>query len=832
MILQEAGSCYNSSMDINWRAIKEKLLLYCKNAFAENNIILTQQELEEDVVVFYNFVSLSLPYPEIGNIRKEMMSGLQAALIDDIGAVEHLKSVATLFDAYMKKLITYADINSFEKVKDKSQMPLLREFNYWGLSIPDFKESNIDHFKGAADASYLLGMTILTRNKVHLSPVMDDSEVTLRIKSVVSFYVYLIHRTKTALLRKNPTLNKSDFHYFGDNPDDALLYDYISYGNSSVLIKKRYVSTYAKHQLYSTGTLTEQELIEKLKKFSGNSLKDAATKRIVDELASNKDIKLSSHVPKKYTLTDKERARIQDAEENYNMSLQSFDNSMRETITRYGLRAKSKEVTKLLMQYLAAQYNYDIEEALGDVERSDKPNCHEFMAKLKDLGCTADKCKDLFKELLCISRDNDVLIRVSAGRAYQTISNPERFDEYVRKADRKVWLDTQILLYLLCNNDDYAKYDHPSYKIAMALFRQPAANNYFHFQVAQSYISELTNQLRLALLLIGVVDLPFVKGRNMSQNVFYCHYRKLHDNSGLPDDIESFADYMQDNFNLSEEDAFEPDYDSIAEGVVEGKLEQFRIKIERLLQQSNKEISNSEEIFRQVAKNLGIAQKPEKTLLNDAMMGSALFKHEDQQKPIFITMDNSFEPYRKLYLSKYKRGSSFNWHLFSPAEFLNHIDFIDFKVNAENLTDSLISIIETSEVKDKTLDIIDRVNRFLDIPQISSNQRKKYMGWVNDLFLSDEFAYKADTPEKDAKSSGIYRFLDAQDSVTSYFSEKDEDSIKNFQLMLNNEDGFREYLEVLKKFSSELEANKDDLILAVEMNLEDFLKLKEQSVDS
>lgn len=819
-------------MDINWRAIKEKLLLYCKNAFAENNIILTQQELEEDVVVFYNFVSLSLPYPEIGNIRKEMMSGLQAALIDDIGAVEHLKSVATLFDAYMKKLITYADINSFEKVKDKSQMPLLREFNFWGLSIPDFKESNIDHFKGAADASYLLGMTILTRNKVHLSPVMDDSEVTLRIKSVVSFYVYLIHRTKTALLRKNPTLNKSDFHYFGDNPDDALLYDYISYGNSSVLIKKRYVSTYAKHQLYSTGTLTEQELIEKLKKFSGNSLKDAATKRIVDELASNKDIKLSSHVPKKYTLTDKERARIQDAEENYNMSLQSFDNSMRETITRYGLRAKSKEVTKLLMQYLAAQYNYDIEEALGDVERSDKPNCHEFMAKLKDLGCTADKCKDLFKELLCISRDNDVLIRVSAGRAYQTISNPERFDEYVRKADRKVWLDTQILLYLLCNNDDYAKYDHPSYKIAMALFRQPAANNYFHFQVAQSYISELTNQLRLALLLIGVVDLPFVKGRNMSQNVFYCHYRKLHDNSGLPDDIESFADYMQDNFNLSEEDAFEPDYDSIAEGVVEGKLEQFRIKIERLLQQSNKEISNSEEIFRQVAKNLGIAQKPEKTLLNDAMMGSALFKHEDQQKPIFITMDNSFEPYRKLYLSKYKRGSSFNWHLFSPAEFLNHIDFIDFKVNAENLTDSLISIIETSEVKDKTLDIIDRVNRFLDIPQISSNQRKKYMGWVNDLFLSDEFAYKADTPEKDAKSSGIYRFLDAQDSVTSYFSEKDEDSIKNFQLMLKNEDGFREYLEVLKKFSSELEANKDDLILAVEMNLEDFLKLKEQSVDS
>ena len=814
----------------NWRAIKTKLIIYCKNAFAENNIILTQQELEEDIVVFYNFVSLSLPYPEIGNIRKEMMSGLQAAFIDDIGAVEHLKRVATLFDAYMKKLITYAEISTFEMVRAKTQMPLLRVFNYWGLSIPNFNDSNIEHFKGAADASYLLGMTILTRNKVHLSPVMDDSEVTLRLKCVVALYVYLIHRTKTVLLRKNPALNKSDLHYFGDNPDDALLYDYISYGNSSVQIKKRYVSTYAKHQLYSTGTLTEKELLEKLKKFSENSLKDAATQRIIDELASNKDIMLSSHAPKKYTLTDKERARIQDAEENYNMSVQSFNNSMQEAITRYGIIAKSKEVTKLLMQYLAAQYNYDIEEALGDAERSDKPNCHEFMAKLKDLGCQADKCKDLFKELLCISRDNDVLIRVSAGRAYQNISNPERFDEYVRKADRKVWLDTQILLYLLCDNDDYAKYDHPSYRTAIALFRQPAANNYFHFLVAQSYISEITNQLRLALLLIGIVDLPFAIGRNMSQNVFYRHYRKLYDNSGLPDGIESFADYMQDNFSLSEEDAFESDYDSIAEGVVEGKLEQFKIKIERLQQQSNKEISNSEEIFRQVAKNLGIPQKPEKTLINDAMMGSALFKHEDQQKPIFITMDNNFESYRKLYLSKYKRGSSFNWHLFSPTEFLNHIDFIDFKVNANNLTDSLISIIETSEVKDKTLDVIDRVNRFLDIPQISSNQRKKYMGWVNDLFLSDEFAYKVDIPGKELKS-GIYRFLDAQDSVNSYFSEKDEDTIKNFQLMLKNENGFKEYLNVLKKFSAELDANKDDLILAVEINLEDFLKLKEKIID-
>ena len=155
---------------------------------------------------------------------------------------------------------------------------------------------------------------------------------------------------------------------------------------------------------------------------------------------------------------------------------------------------------------------------------------------------------------------------------------------------------------------------------------------------------------------------------------------------------------------------------------------------------------------------------------------------------------------------------------------MNHIDFIDFRVNADNLTDSLLSIIETSEVKDKTLDIIDRVNRFLDIPQLSNNQRKKYMGWVNDIFQSDEYAYKADVQTKDPKSSGIYRFLDAQDRVFTYFSEKNEESIKNFQRMLKDEESFKEYLTVLNNYASELQANEDDLILTVEVKLEDFLK--------
>ena len=808
----------------NWNKIKEKLIRYCSSAFAENRIVLTPEELEEDIDVFYNFVSLSLPYSEIGSIRSEMMRGLQAACIDEIGELTPLKTVACLLDPFMKKLISYVGLDTFEHVKTKMQMDLLRVFGYWGQIIPSIQEHTIERSKGSADAFYLLGMTVLTRNKVHNSPVMDDSEVTQRLKCVVSFYVYLIHKNKVKLLTKNPDLAKQELHFFENNEENALLYDYISYGNSSVQIKKRYVNTYAKHQLYRTSPLSEKDLLDKMQKFSANTLNESAAKRLVAEMETCNDIKATTLVPKSYSLSEKERERIHDAEDNYNLSLKSFNASMSDVTSRYNLCVKVEDITKLLMDFLAAQYNYDIEEAIGDVEDSEKPNYKSFSAKLKDLGCPTDKCKDLYKELLCISRDNDVIVRVSAGKAFRKISNPEQFNEYVRRADRKVWLDTQILLYLLCHNDDYAKYDHPSYKTAMTMFHLPQGNGNFHFKVAHFYLNEMTSHLRQALLLISIVDLPFARKRNMSNNVFYRHYRRLNDSSGLPDGVDSFADYMENNFQLTEDEAYASDFENIAEGIIESKLADYNIEIEWEDQQTPKDMKASEDVFKSLSQSgNGVVAKVGRTLSNDAWMGLCLFRHNEMQKPIFVTMDNQFEPYRRRYMEKYKRGSSFNWHLFSPAEFVNHIDFINFKVNADNLTDSLISIIETSEMKDKTINVIDSISKFLDIPNMSSGQRKKYGAWVNDLFQSEEFAYKAGKLQKEEIPASILRFLEAQDSVFTYFSEKDDESMKNFQRMLQIEDNFKTYLNVLSSYVSTETANKQDLIMTVEGNLEDFL---------
>lgn len=809
-------------MDYNWKKIKEQMISCSKVAFSECRIIVTDAELEEDVVIFNNFIHLNTSYIEIANLRHDMTRSLQETCVSEIGKVECLKSLCTNIDTFLKKLLPFIGLRRFVDIKGDGEMRLLKATGLWGATIPDFTVDIPSNFSGNPNGLLILGHANLTRNAlVHTSPAWDVAETTLRHRYVLALFVLLVHFFKAQLLSVDSNLSKRDTNHFEENEDYALLYDYISYGNSSMEIKRRYVSMFVRHQLSRLGDISEKDLVDKMTVFSENTLDANASRRLLSEIERNGAIVPTKQHPKAYALSEEEKERIKEAKENYDTAVQNNNTAIQDVINRYGIQMSVAQLNEAVMNHLESQYNYDIEEAIGDASVVEKEDYKKLIEKLKQSGCPEDKSREAYEELLSINRDNDIIVRISAGKAFRKISDPGLFNEYVRKADRNVWIDTQILLYLLCHNDDYSTYKNSYYKTAMALFRHNPSTGNFHYKLPLFYLNEIIYQLRQALLLISVVDQPFAKGKKMSQNVFYRHYFYLSSNEGLPEGVETFADYMEDNFNLYEVDAFDADCNAIIENIVKERLAEYKISVEFIDMFAPSEIERSEELLKEAAKSEGLV-KQGKPLHNDAFMGCSLFKNVDEQKPIFITLDGSFEPYRKMYVRRYIRSGSFNWHLFSPSGFVNHLDFIDFRVNPDNLTDDLISMVETSEMKDKTLNFIDRFNRFLDIPQISNNQRKKYIAWVGELFQSKEFSYKADTPLEET-SPQIMRFMEAQDSVFNRFYEQEGgEKVKEFQLMLRNEDWFYKYIQLLSEFSKTFEATKEDLYIAVEGKLDEF----------
>lgn len=93
----------NSLEKMSLSNIKEDIFKMSKAVFLENAITITDQELKEDISVFFSFIAESTGQQLIDGIAKEMPHALQDSLVDAIGKIKSLKSLATLFDAFAKK---------------------------------------------------------------------------------------------------------------------------------------------------------------------------------------------------------------------------------------------------------------------------------------------------------------------------------------------------------------------------------------------------------------------------------------------------------------------------------------------------------------------------------------------------------------------------------------------------------------------------------------------------------------------------------------------------------------------------------------------------------
>lgn len=129
---------------------------------------------------------------------------------------------------------------SYTEVQFDTFMPLFKKTNItpnFVLTNPRIEESTLSLFLGDSEGTYLFAITYLSRNQVHNSPDWDDSDITFRLKNCLSLYIFIILKLKEKLLTNYPSLNSSTYYTFTNNKEGRLLYDFISFGSSSNVIK-------------------------------------------------------------------------------------------------------------------------------------------------------------------------------------------------------------------------------------------------------------------------------------------------------------------------------------------------------------------------------------------------------------------------------------------------------------------------------------------------------------------------------------------------------------------------------------------------------------------
>lgn len=724
-------------MEYQWGKIKDVIKKYVNKAFNENNCHYREDKIDKALVIFNNLITCKSGYALLDGMADKMKPALQRACIDEVGNTGDLNTIMTSLESFMKKILVMSGSAAYNDISTLTFCGLVKKIEIIPNSqLPDYNTIDLDSIKG--NVTYIIGAARNARNEVHNSPEMDMADVSSYLRYGFALYILAIITFMPQLESRYPNLSIETRLDFTDDNNGMLLYEYFSFGNESIQLKNRIVNTMIKHLLYEHGDMAFAELKESIIKMSSNSVKEKFLQRRLDELVSKKAL-CRKNANSTYNLTDNTRKEMQQLSSEFNANSSSFNASLVELLNEYGLADKSETISQKLMNFFSDNFNtglLDSDEIVNDINGYN--NYQQLLEDLVTLGCEDSQKEKLFMRMISLCKENDIVIRISLGNVYSNISDPDRFDNIIRQKNRIVYIDTQILLYSMCVNEDYPTCNEPMFNIAENLINIRDSRNNFILKTQREYVNEACNHLKDAILLIPFVKYKDLQGRRISDNVFYRHYCLLLENDALPDGIDSFSDYLEDNFEVNEDMVNDLDY--ILRRKIESKIvNELMIDIETNRVITSQDIESSKFIFQEEVINKSLSRSSA-AINNDAIMGARLFMQNSDVEPFFLTWDKLFAYYRASYTRRFGITGALTWKLFSPGRFINHLDLLDFKVDTSKISDEILSMIEYADFRQHTLKILDVFNKYFGVAISDKNKRKKYVQMTKEIFSDSNYS--------------------------------------------------------------------------------------------
>lgn len=795
-------------MNFDWYIIKDKLKLNCSNAFKECNLSVSDSDLDEALVIFKNLITLPMPgCDSIRGLEIDFCEALMQVFTESIGQIHYLETITTDYEAFFKKILIITQKQPYINLQAKTWMlwNLAKEVGLCPLFVASnnsYNNVNIDSYKTDQEACYIIFSAFRSRNAIHNAPILDLAQWATILKYSVATYIWTIIQTKEEILRHKAELSKELFELSSADRENRYIIDFLSFGKSTNDLKNQIVNSFILNKVYNTNPLACDVIVSEVQAFSNNTLGSDAIRRFISKLHSNKQLEYTNAGKTAVTLTPTERQRLDSLSAKYAESIQRFKNQLEAELSTIGIIYEIDAILDAFSEFFNDNFNNDILAGIDNDSFQQYKNYTDLKRGLLKLGFSEVQTEELFRKVVLISKNNDILYRLSMGRAYGRISNNFSFSILCRQQEREVYLDTQIVLYILCLNRDLPKPKIGRYQVASNLIqlkKQQGTNLKLLFP--KVYLNEVYTHFRRALSLIQFTRNSHIDGKQISNNIFYLYYCQLKDDNDLPENVASFEDYMDFQFNLYEHDLFDNSFNSVVNDIVNSILSDNCVNIFRdIPHYSEEELSTTMKIMSdEIAKDVTIDGKDPGPLKTDAIVGRFLFSESFYTEPFFLTYDKSFLPFKSSYIKKIcRKETSYVWHLLTPSQFINHIDLINLQINEERLTNELLSIIESDGYERKTQTVVDNLCRFMDIPDIAPEEKEnKLKIIVKSLVGNGEYSHDLDIVTSET-SVEIKDFCELCNSVMNTYIEKGGESLSKYHALCKDDQSFKKMISIIK----------------------------------
>lgn len=602
----------------------------------------------------------------------------------------------TVQDKYEGKLIK--DITKSKKNVDKFNY---QSSLYFFISKP-ISHSKKDELIDTAERNYGISLRIYDANKL-----ASDIE---RFPNVRSFLMTIF----SPKLLKTPTFDIKN----------KVIYDMFATGSNVANIKYDFINSFIQYYLLDNSKKSIEDIQNQVNTQLANNL---SQKTILSQL----DYQVKQGILVKddtmcYSLSSAKREEFEKLRETSEILLQSLVLTIQQCLEKYALQDFTNQVCNKLIELYNAHYNSEIEEISQNRESkniSEHKVFEDLENYLKTLANT-DNVDVVVKDVLLTVSDNVYLNKIAVTTMFTNLLKSNSFEEYFSVFKKNIYLDTQVLLQVVCWSFKNVDYDDIQYGAVKYLMQQvKSQKDKVCLLTIREYVEETVYHLWEAYQLQRLLQIPAITKIGPSKNVFFNFFLFLMNQTDS--DYDDFTDFLYDLLgdDINLEGVGQDDF-----------INEVSDRIENILKYCGIEVVTTRyyDELRAVQKEYDLHllnkkySKPRRAQNNDLICMLYLSEECNHvnpdsnllDEPFFITWDSTFYTFRKKFLSKFKGRSYF--YIYTPMKFANRLSVMNLKINSSCINYDIISLAETNfKSSNESISFMDTLSSFFRSENIS-----------------------------------------------------------------------------------------------------------------
>lgn len=595
----------------------------------------------------------------------------------------------TVQDKYETKLM-----NDVIKSKKNVDMYSYQSSLYFFISKP-ISHSKKDELNDKAERDYDISLRIYDANKLAC-----DIERYPKVRA------FLMSLFSPKLLSK-PTFDIKN----------KVIYDMFTTGSNVANIKYDFINSFIQYYLLENSKKT----IDDIQKQVNTQLTDNLSQKTI---LSQLDYQVKRGILVKdnfqrYSLSATTRGEFEKLRETSEILLQSLVLTIQQCLEKYGLHKFTNQVCNKLIELYNAHYNSEIEEISQSRDSkniSEHKVFEDLEGYLKTLPYTGE-VNTVVKDILLSVSDNVYLNKIAVTTMFTNLFKSNSFEEYFSVFKKNIYLDTQVLLQVICWSFKNTDYDDMQYGAVKYLMQQVTSQkDKVCLLTTREYVEEAVYRLWEAYQLQRLLQIPAITELGPSKNVFFNFYLHL---LNIGEAIYAdFTDFLYDLLgdDISVEGMGQNEFIHEISGRIEKILEYCGIEVITTRYYDELRVAQKEYDLHLLDKRYS---KPRRAQNNDLICMLYLSEECNHinpdsnllDEPFFITWDSTFYTFRKKFLNKFKGRSYF--YIYTPMKFANRLSVMNLKINTACINYDIISLAENNfKYSNESISFIDTLSSF------------------------------------------------------------------------------------------------------------------------